>query len=152
MKRTVICPNCGHVGAPKTHTQGSTFIELILWLCFLIPGLIYSAWRLTSRQKVCRKCGASNLVPTDTPRGGKLLREFGNGAAVVLAMMVFTLMAGCTSMRDFAREHPIVTSVAAAIAIGSVYASQSDDGGTSNALPDIQTPQNPCAATPEACR
>ena len=71
-----ICTHCGHAGKPKTHTKGSLLIEIVLWLSFLVPGLIYSLWRLTTRQKVCRKCGTPNLVPTDTPRGRKLLEEF----------------------------------------------------------------------------
>lgn len=67
-----ICTQCGHVGKPKTHVKGSLLVELVLWLCFLLPGLIYSVWRSTSasRQKVCRECGSTSLVPLKTP-GGK---------------------------------------------------------------------------------
>lgn len=71
-----VCPNCGHKGKPKKVTRGSILMELILWLALLIPGIIYSTWRLTTRYWACPKCGAANMVPLDSPRGKKLLEEF----------------------------------------------------------------------------
>ncbi len=71
-----ICPNCGNVGTPKTITKGSILIELVLWITFIVPGFIYSIWRLTTRGKACRYCGAGNMVPLDSPRGRKLQSEF----------------------------------------------------------------------------
>jgi hypothetical protein len=70
--KTTICTTCGTQGDGKTVTRGSIFIELILWVCFLIPGLIYSVWRLTTRRKACRACGSSALVPLDSPVGRKM--------------------------------------------------------------------------------
>ena len=72
-----ICSHCGYLGAPKRVTKGSIIIELILWLCLLIPGIIYSVWRLTTRYDACPKCGATNMVPTNSPMGAKLRRELG---------------------------------------------------------------------------
>jgi hypothetical protein len=72
----LICSSCGTVGTPKTVTKGSILIELFLWLCFLLPGFIYSLWRLTTKHKACRACGASSLVPLDSPMGKKLQNEF----------------------------------------------------------------------------
>lgn len=72
-----ICSTCGHKGSPKTVTKGSIFIELILWLFLLVPGLIYSIWRLTTRHSACVRCGSALIVPLDTPRGQALLKEFG---------------------------------------------------------------------------
>lgn len=77
LKSHKICPNCGYAGDVSQVTKGSTLIELILWCCFIIPGLIYSVWRLTSRHDGCPQCGASNLVPLNSPRGKKLADEFG---------------------------------------------------------------------------
>jgi hypothetical protein len=70
-----ICKTCGHVGFPKTITKGSFFMEVILWLFFLLPGLIYSIWRLTSKEDVCPKCKNATMIPVDTPIGEKLLKE-----------------------------------------------------------------------------
>ena len=72
-----VCANCGYVGKPKTVTRGSIFIEIILWLTFLIPRLIYSIWRLTTRHKSCPQFFAPNMVPLDSPRGRKLVEEYG---------------------------------------------------------------------------
>lgn len=64
-----ICTTCGAQGIPKTRVKGSIGIEIVLWLCFLVPGLIYSIWRLTTKEKVCSTCGANTLVPIDSPVG-----------------------------------------------------------------------------------
>jgi hypothetical protein len=71
-----ICPNCGHIGRPATVTKGSLAIEILLWLCFLVPGLIYSLWRQSSKYEACAKCNATNLMPVDTPRGQQLAQQF----------------------------------------------------------------------------
>jgi hypothetical protein len=57
-------------------------MELVVWaICvwfgltlswfLLLPALLYSIWRLASRESVCGKCGGK-LIPTDTPAGAKL--------------------------------------------------------------------------------
>lgn len=61
------CKTCGHTGKTESHTPGNLAIEIILWLCFIIPGLIYSIWRLSSKTAKCEKCGGKELVPTDSP-------------------------------------------------------------------------------------
>jgi len=76
MKKESICANCGFKGMSKKYTKGAFWIEVILWLCFLIPGLIYTVWRLTTRYMGCRQCGSAALVPIDSPRGRKLIEEF----------------------------------------------------------------------------
>jgi ribosomal protein S27AE len=70
-----ICPNCGYQGTPKSITKGSFLIELVLWICFLIPGLIYSLWRVSSRTTGCPKCGAQHMIPLGSPKGQQLVRE-----------------------------------------------------------------------------
>lgn len=73
MAKELVCTQCGTVGYGKTLTKGSIIIELILWLCFLVPGLIYSIWRMTSRVTVCKVCEAQSLIPSDSPAGKKVL-------------------------------------------------------------------------------
>jgi hypothetical protein len=75
MAKEIVCTACGTRGWGKTVTKGSIFIELFLWLCLLVPGLIYSIWRLTSRHKACEACGNTSIVPVDSPIGKKLLAE-----------------------------------------------------------------------------
>src|SRR5664279_3851097 len=71
-----ICPACGVRGEPATRTRGSIWIEIILWLCLIVPGLIYSIWRLTTRQKVCPSCGNAGMIPVVSPRGQQLVQQF----------------------------------------------------------------------------
>ncbi len=71
----LICVNCGTIGTPKTVTKGSISTEIVLWLFFIVPGVLYSLWRLTTRAKACRSCGAENMVPLNSPMGKKLQHE-----------------------------------------------------------------------------
>lgn len=71
----LICTTCGHIGRAETITKGSFVIELALWLCFIVPGLIYGIWRLSSRTKGCAKCGGQHVIPVDSPVGRKLVSE-----------------------------------------------------------------------------
>ncbi|MBI4916839.1 MAG: hypothetical protein HY825_13410 [Acidobacteria bacterium] len=73
MSAQMICPNCGTVGVPKSHTKGSFGVELLLWLLFLLPGLLYSLWRLGTRYKGCAACGQPGLIPLGTPRAQEIL-------------------------------------------------------------------------------
>jgi hypothetical protein len=74
-----ICSDCGSVGKTVTRYSGSFFVEIILWLCFLAPGIIYSIWRLTTKRKVCRVCGGS-MIPLNTPKGKMLSVQYGMSA------------------------------------------------------------------------
>lgn len=68
----LVCSNCGTIGEPVTVTKGSFIVELFLWICLIVPGILYSLWRLTTRGKACRSCGSNNLVPLNSPVGKKL--------------------------------------------------------------------------------
>jgi hypothetical protein len=72
-----VCKQCGTVDSPASKTPGSILIEIILWLCFLVPGLIYSIWRHTRRHDVCRACGSAELVPVNTPLGRQMVASLG---------------------------------------------------------------------------
>lgn len=74
------CSSCGHVGTTDTYTPGSRFIELLLWLLFIVPGLIYSLWRRSAQREVCARCGAANPLPLDTPRGRAIAEDSGIAA------------------------------------------------------------------------
>lgn len=53
-------------------TKGSLVIEIILWLLMILPGAIYTVWRLTTKAPACRECGSRELIPPDSPRALKL--------------------------------------------------------------------------------
>ncbi|OGF22362.1 hypothetical protein A2Y83_04000 [Candidatus Falkowbacteria bacterium RBG_13_39_14] len=72
-KQQFVCATCGFVGYPIKVVKGSIFIEIVLWLSFIVPGLIYSIWRLTSKYDACPKCKNASMIPTDSPMGQKLI-------------------------------------------------------------------------------
>lgn len=59
----VHCTNCDYDGKAKNVTPGNVLIEIILWCTFLVPGLIYSIWRLSNSKKVCPVCKWEYIVP-----------------------------------------------------------------------------------------
>ena len=75
MSKQLLCPNCETIAIPKLKTKGSFLIELILWILLIIPGLIYSIWRLTTRYKACPSCGSPNMIPLDSPRAQQIFRD-----------------------------------------------------------------------------
>jgi hypothetical protein len=71
----MICPHCGTRGSPKQATKGSLGIEIVLWLCLIVPGLIYSIWRLASRYPACPACGQTGMISVYTPHGKQLAEK-----------------------------------------------------------------------------
>ncbi len=61
------CPNCGTVAVPKRYMRGGFVTELLLWLFFLLPGIIYSVYRLTGKYDGCPQCAARNMIPLESP-------------------------------------------------------------------------------------
>ena len=87
----IICLQCGSVNDRAVKTmRGSFLLECLLWLFFILPGVIYSVWRLTTKAKVCPACSAREIVPLSSPGGQKLQRELatvgpvGPGSATLL--------------------------------------------------------------------
>lgn len=74
-KPTMVCTACGGQGSPKRVVKGSLGLEIVLWLLLLVPGMIYSVWRLTSRYDACPHCGAAGMIPLNSPRGQQIARE-----------------------------------------------------------------------------
>jgi len=67
MAKQMFCTACGHEGSAKKETPGSFLIEVILWLAFLVPGIVYSVWRITNKYFVCSKCKNKSVIPSDSP-------------------------------------------------------------------------------------
>ncbi|QXZ09965.1 hypothetical protein KUF54_01445 [Comamonas sp. Y33R10-2] len=70
-----VCRNCEEIGDVRTQDSGNAYIELALWLCFLVPGIIYSAWRRRNKVQLCGACGSKNLVAARTAAGRKIIGE-----------------------------------------------------------------------------
>jgi hypothetical protein len=61
------CPHCGTVAIPHFRKDGSAAIEVLLWLFFLVPGIIYTIWRNSTKRVVCPKCDRTGTIPLDSP-------------------------------------------------------------------------------------
>jgi len=72
MAKELICTTCEHVGQPRRQTPGSFVIEVVLWTLLIVPGLVYSLWRLSAKRNVCVACGSAQLVPADSPAGVRI--------------------------------------------------------------------------------
>ncbi|HEU0080601.1 MAG TPA: hypothetical protein VFQ72_01060 [Candidatus Paceibacterota bacterium] len=84
MAKILICTQCGHVGKPVYATKGSFGIEMLLWLFFLVPGLIYSIWRLSSKTNVCEQCKSPSLIPVTSPNAKSIFESTGQNQAEYL--------------------------------------------------------------------
>lgn len=73
--RSMLCKSCGFVGSSKSGVPGSLGVEILLWLCLIVPGLIYSLWRDSARYRACPKCGGKEMIPADSPVGKKIINE-----------------------------------------------------------------------------
>lgn len=74
-RKRLLCTSCGTVSSISPKPQGSAFIELILWLCFLFPGLIYTIWRGSRMLTVCPVCKSREMIPPDSERGKQILQQ-----------------------------------------------------------------------------
>lgn len=66
--KPMLCLKCLHTGVPRVHTKGSFAMEVLLWACLAIPGVVYSLWRVYSRADACIACGHEDLLPAESPR------------------------------------------------------------------------------------
>lgn len=72
----MICPNCGTRSEAKIILKGSTTIEVVLWLCYILPGLIYSIWRRSPKQLGCPSCGQIGMINVNSPQGRILVEKY----------------------------------------------------------------------------
>ncbi len=138
----LVCTQCGYVGKPKRAIKGNGFIEIILWLCFIIPGLIYSIWRSSSRYKVCPKCNNSSLIPVDSPRAKTIMAE--NMTREEISNIEQNEVTNTQSKYlDWCKKHPVLTVLIVLFVvpffIGTIANLFSSNGGSSTS--EATTPE-----------
>lgn len=69
-----ICGECNSALEFDKSKRGSRIIEMILWSTLVIPGLIYSIWRKSTRKKICYYCGSDFVFP-DSLEAKNLLKS-----------------------------------------------------------------------------
>lgn len=76
------CLRCGFAGPPSVSRPGSFAVEVVLWFFFLVPGFIYSVWRLSSNSVVsCPHCSSPGMVPAGSPNAAQMLAARGGWSA-----------------------------------------------------------------------
>lgn len=73
--KRVICDRCETLTKPDKFVPGHFLVEVALWLCFLLPGVLYSLWRFTNKRLVCSACGSDQLVPLTSPKGKRIIAQ-----------------------------------------------------------------------------
>jgi hypothetical protein len=79
MTGDLYCQNCGDTGRPVTRVKGSFLTEALIWIAglffglivswwFLLPAVLYSVWRLSTKDRVCPTCAAPRMIPLDSPK------------------------------------------------------------------------------------
>lgn len=90
-KTTHVCTQCGSEIRAAKITPGSFGMELLLWLFFLVPGVIYSIWRIAARYTGCPVCDSRNIVPLGTPMANRVLASFAEAARNTAAKPAATI-------------------------------------------------------------
>lgn len=74
-KFLMVCKNCGFSSKVKKRLRGNPDIEILLYLCGIIPGIIYTSWRYGKKICQCPHCGSMDMIPADSPLAQSLLKE-----------------------------------------------------------------------------
>ena len=68
LTKKYICMECSCQREPIWVKRGWLIIEIVMWLLYIIPGVIYSIWRRVRKQQVCPKCLSPGMVLTTSSR------------------------------------------------------------------------------------
>lgn len=85
MSSECLCLACGTLAKPRVRNRGSSAIEIILWLCFLLPGFFYTLWRMGRKDRYCRVCNSPNPIPASSPVARNHL--VGSGATIAAQLI-----------------------------------------------------------------
>lgn len=55
------CTSC-NTYLPRAGKKGNGWIELVLYLFYIFPGIIYSIWRRVGNSNVCPKCKSTSVI------------------------------------------------------------------------------------------
>jgi hypothetical protein len=82
-----ICVTCGYLGNVKKIPKGSLGAEIVLWLFFIFPGIIYSLWRQSTYAEACPQCKSQNVVPPTSPIGRQMIIKHHGGQQTLTRVM-----------------------------------------------------------------
>jgi hypothetical protein len=128
-----LCLQCGSIGETKRFMKGSVLTELILWLFFLLPGLIYSIWRHSTVAQVCPNCFSANVIPLDSPVAQNVLANRPKTSGFVQPVSSTEPSAGMSPRKAFA----IVIGFAVLMIVIAVSLSRSTNGQPSSVVDSV---------------
>jgi hypothetical protein len=67
-----VCMRCEETRVPNDSAKGSLALEILLWVCAILPGVVYSIWRRTTQTPSCPVCGSKELIPAHVPKGERI--------------------------------------------------------------------------------
>ena len=73
-----ICADCGSREDPVLANRGMLWVEILMWLSLILPGVIYSVWRRARRRWVCSYCGNPSMVSIYSARARSMIALMGN--------------------------------------------------------------------------
>ncbi|MFZ4125321.1 MAG: hypothetical protein ACOYJ2_04535 [Rickettsiales bacterium] len=71
-----ICKHCGYEGEAKRQKRGSRGVEIFLWSTLLLPGPLYTIWRMTGKSKECPNCERQGFVKSSSDEGYLVKKRF----------------------------------------------------------------------------
>jgi hypothetical protein len=71
-----VCLDCNsYTSNPDIGMPGYTIVEIALYFCYVIPGVIYSIWRRTQHVRTCKMCHKDRLIEVMTPEARTLFKS-----------------------------------------------------------------------------
>ena len=67
-----ICSTCGYKDKPHMYKKGKRSLEIILWVCGILPGVGYTIWRNYTAIPICPICDTATMISISTPHGQNL--------------------------------------------------------------------------------
>ena len=74
----IICKNCGEVSNAIIKTKGSIIIEIFLYLFYIIPGVLYTLYRVTNKYPICQHCESKEIILRNKRVGESLYKKLYN--------------------------------------------------------------------------
>jgi len=72
LKDLWVCRKCAIVTRSRLLVKGSDVLEVILWLCLIVPGLAYHIWRRVTSTRICSRCGGVDLIGANTAEADRI--------------------------------------------------------------------------------
>jgi len=68
LTKKYVCMECSCQRDPIWVKRGWLIVEIVMWLLYILPGVIYSIWRRVRKQQVCPNCLNPTMVLTTSSR------------------------------------------------------------------------------------